>query len=216
MGKKRRQQSGHSSDSSVSSDSTKSSPNHGRSITKVLLKKTHSVSSGLNVDVVVDDSVPASDGSLPVGTKSLEVIATKTESADILDEKDATFAKDDSKSSAHIARRLSPSLSMNVMTIQHDMLPSFNIYETRKDFDGKISPVIDRKPSLCGDEYQDKDTHDTNMLTPDFVRSASRSGSGDFGAIIPLESPVEVSELLLHIRALNAFVGVMNAATSQK
>lgn len=184
MGKKRRQNAGHSSDSSASDVSADGSSPHGRYITKIPLKKTHSVSANV------------SDTLLPAGTQSMELIVTKPETA--LENQQATYMKDTKKikSSTVVGQLASQDPIPVIMTGQQDMIPSFNIYgSSRKDDDRKVSPVFDRKPSLNGNKNLDRDKSDSDRLTPPFARVASRSGSGDFGAISPSGSLIDVCEL---------------------
>ena len=202
MGKRRRQKKRpdlSATPSDVSGDNSSTCV----SFTKEERKKLKSVSTGLELDNVKGTL-------LPVGTQSVGFIVTNQYAATNIEEKHAVHMKDTkSQKSNTIAGRLNSQDPMAVvMTVQQDlMMPTFSIYDTsRKDDTGKISPVFDRKPSLSGDDNLDEDMSEIDRLTPPFMRSASRSGSGDYGDTSTSGSLFKVCEPTYHSVCINTFL----------
>ena len=202
MGRRRRQKDGHDLSATPSDVSGDNSSTCG-SFTTEQRKKTHSVSPGLELDNVKGTL-------LPVGTQSVGFIVKNQHAATNTEEKHALFMKDNkSQKSSTTAGLLNSQDPMAVvMTVQQDlMMPTFSIYDTsRKNDTGKISPVFDRKPSLSGDDNLEKEMSETDRLTPPFMRTASRSGSGDFGDTSTSGSLIKVCEPTYHCFCITTFL----------
>ena len=183
MGKKRRTKSGQAPFSSESDTSSANSSS--------CCKQSHKCRVAKSTGLENETAFPNNDSSLPFGTRSQEV-ATNAGSIDTGslgfpteacegEVEDAGFVKEE------IDYKFSDFI---IWDAQHEM-PLF-------PSDGKISPSFKFNSATRFDkENVSGEIYDTERLSPSSATEASRSASGDFGAVSPRGSSVEVIILLI-------------------